>query len=83
MRIYYEQQEYEPGKHRIICTWLSGIKPEDMPTARIHSIPHNILDIDEDLNPVAYDIKARGPMGKYYIDNTERIWEVEGFIYEP
>lgn len=81
MRIYYKQ-EAESGKHEIICTWLKGVKPEDMPTARIHNIPYNVLIIDEEYNPVAYDINVNGGLGKYYIDNSEQVWEVEGWVYE-
>ena len=82
MRIYYEQQEYEPDKHKIIECWLKGTKPEDDSKSPIHTIPYNVLSIDEDFNTIAYDINTRGKLGRYYIDNSEQIWLSGDWIEE-
>ena len=75
MRIYYK---LDGEKKDIIGTWISGIKPEDMPKATIHTVPYGVLEIDEEYNPTAFDIHANN--SKYYVDENGDIWEREGWI---
>ena len=77
MRIYYKSDGVQKD---IIGTWIRGIKPEDMPNATIHTTPYGVLEIDEEYNPIAFDIYAYN--AKYYIDSNEDIWEREGWADE-
>lgn len=52
MRIYYLNQEYEPGKHKIVKVWSEFVEiamPEDTPRRGI-SAPHSVLELDECYN---------------------------------
>jgi len=77
MRIYYLNAEYEAGKHKIAAVWSDkAFQPEP-----IINEPYSNIVIDEEYNPIAFDIASQATVGKYYVDNTGDIWEVEG--WEP
>ncbi len=81
MRIYYEQTEYEPGKHKIIKMWSSKFL-QPMPEENVNeaiNIPYLVIELDENwnrdlvkelfTNVRAADFDILLP-DKFYIDNA-------------
>lgn len=53
MRVYYNQAEYEPGKHKIMKSWSNKFlqpRPEDDVNEAIN-IPFGVIELDEDWIP--------------------------------
>ena len=75
LRIYYSNDEYETGKHRIITTYSErtlGDKPED-------SIPisnYSVIEVDEQYNPnwsKLYSYQDPDSAPKFYVNNSRQI----------
>jgi len=89
MRIYYLNEEYEAGKHKIIKVWSEYVDitmPEDSPRTAIN-VPYSVLEFDERYNrSLARDLfrnKRGTPEGeplpdKYYVDNAGQLKDSAG-----
>ena len=79
MRVYYNQAEYAPNKHRILAVWspkMLAPRPED---TQAINVPYAILEVDEDINRVLAreidswtrtDLKGHALVDKFYIDSA-------------
>jgi len=84
MRIYYLDNEYESGKHKIVKVWSKYVDramPEDSPKTAIN-VPYTVLEIDERYNRLlAKNILTNNRMlpngvilsDKFYINNSGEI----------
>lgn len=84
MRVYYLDEEYELGKHKIAKVWSEFVDramPEDSPRTAIN-VPHSILELDERYNRwLARELLTNSrssPEGedlpdKYYVDGDSRL----------
>lgn len=81
LRIYYLNEEYEPGKHKIVQVWskhADRARPEDSPSTAI-TVPHSVLELDERYNHrLARELLTNTPRlpdetpvpDKYYVDGS-------------
>lgn len=79
MRVYYLNEEYESGKHKIVKVWSEFSEvamPEDSPRTAIN-VPYSVLKLDERYNRwlarqlltnSRTDIDDESLPDKYYID---------------
>ena len=84
MRVYYLQEEYETGKHKIVKVWSEYVDramPEDSPRTAIN-IPYSVSELDERYNRwLARQLLANSrttPDGeplpdKYYVDGSGQL----------
>ena len=79
MRVYYLNEEYEIGKHKIAKVWSEYIDramPEDSPKTAIN-VPHSVLELDERYNrwlarQLLTNSREHLP-DKYYVDNDGKL----------
>jgi hypothetical protein len=84
MRVYYLNEEYETGKHKIIKVWREqdGAMPEDSTKTAIN-VPFTVIDIDEDTNRLLCTLLTRNNRGtpehlisdRYYVNSSGNIVE--------
>ena len=80
MRVYYQNTEYEPGKHKIIKVWAEHLGI-GMPTL---SVPY--LEFDEfynrDLAKSIFHYRNEDKVlpDKYYVDNAGNLREADGTL---
>lgn len=83
MRIYYLNEEYEAGKHKIVQVWGEGLPmPEEYPKQYIKG-SYSVSEIDERYNRYLaslllvnrrIDMDTGGNLpDRYYINNSEQI----------
>ena len=84
MRVYYLDEEYELGKHKIVKLWSEYVDralPEDSPKTAIN-VPYSVLELDEAYNRwLARQLLTNSRAGingedlpdKYYVDGSGQL----------
>jgi len=82
MLVYYDSNEYEAGKHRILIVIPKFTSENQLESWNkpIVNIPHGAIAIDDEYNlSLCHDLKKYAIEGKYYVDSEGSLCEVEGW----